>query len=72
MVPNISVSFHVINWIKDFLTNRKQRVYLRGQFSNATEFLSGVLQGSVLGPLLFILFVNDIPDVVNAQVKMQG
>ena len=59
-----------INWIKDFLTNRKQRVHIRGQFSEPTEVLSGVPQGSVLGPLLFILFVNDIPDTVNAKVKM--
>ena len=59
-----------INWFKDTLTNRKQRVHIRGQFSEPTEVLSGVPQGSVLGPLLFILFVNDIPDTVNAKVKM--
>ena len=59
-----------INWIKDFLTNRKQRVHIRGQFSEPTEVLIGVPQGLVFGPLLFILFVNDIPDTVNAKVKM--
>ena len=59
-----------INWITDFLANRKQRVFLRGHLSEQKDVLSGVPQGSVLGPLLFILFVNDLPDIVNGKVKM--
>ena len=59
-----------INWITDFLANRKQRVFLRGHLSEQKDVLSGVPQGSVLGPLLFILFVNDLPEIVNGKVKM--
>ena len=59
-----------INWITDFLANRKQKVFLRGHLSEQKDVLSGVPQGSVLGPLLFILFVNDLPEIVNGKVKM--
>ncbi|KAL5250782.1 hypothetical protein ACHWQZ_G016501 [Mnemiopsis leidyi] len=60
----------VLEIIKDFLTERTMRVCVEGQWSEVKHVLSGVPQGSVLGPLLFILYVNDLPDIVKNKIKL--
>lgn len=58
------------NWISDFLSNRTQSVHIRGHFSQPAKVTSGVPQGSVIGPLLFILYVNEIPELVQGTAKL--
>jgi len=54
------VDENIIKWIEAFLICRKQRVAINGIYSLWTEVLSGIPQGSILGPLLFIIYINDI------------
>ena len=64
----ISGTLHT--WIKNFLTQRTQQVVLDGATSSSIAVTSGVPQGTVLGPLLFILYLNDLPDGLSSQVRL--
>ena len=60
----------LIDWLSDFLIGRKQRVVMDEAVSDWLDVLSGVQQSSVLGPLLFVFFINDMPDAIKSLCKL--
>ena len=63
-------TINVLLWIKNFLLDRKQRVVISGEASSWRDVLSGIPQGSVLSPVLFICYENDMPETVQSMIRM--
>jgi len=69
-VENYGITYPIIGWIQDFLTGRYQRDAVNGENSNWEEVTSGIPQESVLGPLLFVLYINALPDHVDSEAYL--
>ena len=60
----------LLNWFRNYPTNRSQRVVLPGSLSDSCFINAGVPQGSILGPILFLVYINDIVEDINSSINL--
>jgi len=69
-LQSYGIDGEILDWIKTFLHQRKQRVVVNKDMSKWSDVTSGVPQGSVLGPTLFLIYINDIEDMIESTIRL--
>ena len=66
----IHVDDTILKWFESYLSNRRQQVLINGETSDTKSKNSGVPQGSILGPMLFLIYINDIVTNISCNIKL--
>ena len=69
-LKSVGITDSLLNWFQNYLRDRKQRVVLPGGLSEWENISAGVPQGSILGPLLFLVYINDIVQEINSTIRL--